>query len=86
MPGKGIGHITAISNAVIRMGYFPIQWKVAQIIMIEKPGKLLEEASSYRPTSILPIMSKILEKAMLERLRPILEENRILPDQQFGFR
>jgi hypothetical protein len=31
-------------------------------------------------------MSKIFEKAMLKRLRPILEENWILPDHQFGFR
>jgi hypothetical protein len=53
--------------------------------MIPKPGKPLEEASSYRPISLLPIMSKIFEKAVLRRLRPILEENRILPDHQFGF-
>jgi hypothetical protein len=31
-------------------------------------------------------MSKILEKVMLKRLRPILEENRIMPDHLFGFR
>jgi hypothetical protein len=31
-------------------------------------------------------MGKTFEKAMLKRLRPILEENRILPDRQFGFR
>jgi hypothetical protein len=53
--------------------------------MIPKPHKPLEEASSYRPISLLPIMNKILEEAMLERSRPILEENRILPEHQFGF-
>jgi hypothetical protein len=54
--------------------------------MIPKPGKQLEEATSYRPISLLPIMSKIFEKAMLKRLRPILKETKILPDHQFGFR
>jgi hypothetical protein len=54
--------------------------------MIPKLGKPLEEATSYRPISLLPIMSKIFEKAMLKRLRPILEKNRILSDYQFGFR
>jgi hypothetical protein len=54
--------------------------------MIPKPGKSLEEASSYRPINLLPIMSKIFEKATLKGWRPILEENRILPDNQFGFR
>jgi hypothetical protein len=54
--------------------------------MIPKTGKPLEETSSYRSINLLPIMSKILEKAMPKRLCPILEENRILPDHQFGFR
>jgi hypothetical protein len=83
MPIKGIVHLTTICNSIIRMGYFPVQRKVAQIIMIPKPGKPLEEVSSYRP---IPIMCKMFEKAVLKRLRPILEENRILPDHQFGFR
>jgi hypothetical protein len=86
MPKKGIVHLTTIYNAIIRTGYFPVQWKVTQFIMSPKPGKQLEEASSYRPISLLPIMSKIFEKTVLKRLRPILEENRILPDHQFGLR
>jgi hypothetical protein len=62
MPRKCIVHLTTICNAIIRTGYFPVKWKVAQIIMIPKPGKSLEEASSYRPISLPPIMSKIFEK------------------------
>jgi hypothetical protein len=38
--------------------------------MIPKSGKPLEEASSYRPISLLPIMSKIFEKAVLKRSNP----------------
>jgi hypothetical protein len=86
MPRKGIVHLTYICNSIIRTGYLPAQWKVPQIIMIPKPGKSPEEVVSYRPTSLLPIMSNIFEKAMLKRLCPTLEENRILPDHQFGFR
>jgi hypothetical protein len=78
MARKGIVHLTTICNAIIRTGYFPVQWKVAQIIMIPKPEKSLEEASSYRQISLLTIMSKIFEKAVLKRLRPILEETRII--------
>jgi hypothetical protein len=54
--------------------------------MIPKPGKPPEEASSHRQISLLPKMSKISEKAMLKRLRPILEEIRILLCHQCGFR
>jgi hypothetical protein len=75
MPRKGIVHLTTICSAIIRMGYFLVQWKVTQIIMIPKPGKPLEEASSYRLISLLPMMSENFEKAMLKRLCAILEEN-----------
>jgi hypothetical protein len=45
MPRKGIVHLIPICHAIIRMGYFPVQWKVAQIITIPKNGKPLEEAA-----------------------------------------
>jgi hypothetical protein len=85
MPRRGIVHPTTVCNAIIGKGYFPVQWKVAQVIMIPKLGKQLEEANSYRPISLPPIMIKIFEKALLKRLRPILEENRIILDHQLDF-
>jgi hypothetical protein len=75
MPRKGIVHLTSIRNYIIRTGYFSVQWKVAQIIMIPKSGKPLEEVGSYRPIGLPAITSKIFEKARLKRLRPILEGN-----------
>lgn len=54
--------------------------------MILKPGKSLEDPKSYRPISLLPIISKMLEKLFLRRLLPIIEERKIIPDHQFGFR
>jgi hypothetical protein len=86
MPRKGIVQLTTICNAIIRTWFSPVQWSVAQIIIISKPSKPLGEARSYRPISQLAIMSNILEKSMIKRLRPIEDENRILPDHQFGFR
>jgi hypothetical protein len=41
---------------------------------------------SYRPISLLPIMSKLLEKLLFERLQPIIENRQLIPDYQFGFR
>jgi hypothetical protein len=31
--------LTILFNAILRTGIFPDQWKVAQIILIPKPGK-----------------------------------------------
>lgn len=86
LPEKVLRLITFIFNAMLRIGYFPDQWKVAQIIVIPKPGKPPNEVASYRPISLLPIISKIFEKLFLKRLQPILKENEIIPIYQFGFR
>jgi hypothetical protein len=67
-------------------GYFPAQWKVAKIILHLKFGKPPNEPMFYRPISLLPILSKVYEKLLLYRLLPIIENRRLLPDHQFGFR
>ena len=83
---KGIRFITYIFNAILRTSYFPDQWKTAQIIMIPKPGKDLNLVESYRPISLLPALSKVFEKLFMKRLGPVLMENKLLPNHQFGFR
>jgi len=70
----------------LRIGYFPGQWKVSQIIPILKPGKPAEEVTSYTPISLLPILSKLFEKIFLTRIQPILHDKRVIPDHQLGFR
>ena len=86
LPITGLKFITQLFNAVLRHSYFPKQWKVAEIILIPKPGKPLEEVTSYRPISLLPILSKTFEKLFLKRLKPILAQKHLIPDHQFGFR
>ena len=83
---KGVRAITRIYNAILRIEYFPCHWKVGQIVLIAKPGKTPEDIVSYRPISLLPILSKILEKILLQRLTPVIEENKLIPSHQFGFR
>jgi hypothetical protein len=39
LPTIGIKYLTQLFNVVLLKGYFPAQWKVAQIIFILKPGK-----------------------------------------------
>lgn len=60
--------------------------KLAQITMLLKPGKDPHQTSSYRPMSLLPVLSKILEKIIHNRLKPIIEKQELIPAHQFGFR
>jgi hypothetical protein len=65
----GIKYLTQLFNAVLLKAYFPAKWKVVQIILILKPGKPHNELTSYRPISLLPIVSKVFEKMLLKRLK-----------------
>jgi hypothetical protein len=50
-----------------------------------KPGKPLNELLSYRPISLLPIVSKVFEK-LLKRLLKMVENNGFIAHHQFSFR
>ena len=67
------------------MGVFPDQLKIAKIVPVFKAGnkKIL---NNYRPISILPAFSKILEKLVSIRLINFLESQNILYKHQYGFR
>jgi hypothetical protein len=86
VPIIGIKYLTQLFNAVLLKGYFPAQWKVTQIILILKPGNPPNELTSYRPISLLPIVSKVFEKLLLKWLLPVVANNRLIPNHPFGFR
>jgi hypothetical protein len=86
LPQKGKRASAQIYNAILRLEYFPRYWKIGQIIMIVKSGKNPTEVTSYRPISLLTLLSKILEKILPRRMTPILTAKQLLPDNQFGFR
>jgi len=67
LPKEGLVNLMYISKAKIRLEYWPKSLKIAQIIMIPKPGKNPMDVSSYRPISLLPTISKVLEKLILKK-------------------
>lgn len=86
LPEKAYGAVTILFNALLRLGHVPGIWKVAQIILIQKPGKDPVEVTSYRPISLLPELWKLFERLLLEGMRPMLQEENVIPKHQFGFR
>ena len=56
--------LTHIINLSIETQQFPTSWKTAKIIPLHKKDDPLNP-KNYRPVAILPILSKILEKAAL---------------------
>ena len=63
---------------------FPDDLKIAKVTPIYKGGDN-SDVSYYRPISVLPCFSKILEHLMYNRLYKYLKENNIVYEKQFGF-
>ncbi|GJQ87739.1 hypothetical protein Trydic_g3832 [Trypoxylus dichotomus] len=75
-----------IINGVLRYQHFPQTWKHATVIVLHKTGKPKDSTGGYRPISLLPGLSKVLEKVIERRLLEVVSEKEILPGFQFGFR
>jgi len=86
LPKKAILFITHIYNSILRTTYFPVLWKYSIIKMILKPQKPPNLPTSYRPISLLPLLSKVFEKILLRRLLNSTDIEKLIPHHQFGFR
>ena len=75
---------SVIANSSFLEGIFPDKLKFAKVTPIHK-GKSKLQCNNYRPISILPIFSKILEKLMNSRLVRFLGINDIIYKHQYGF-
>lgn len=77
--------LTKVINQSISESTFPSVLKTAVVRPIHKSGDKLQ-VSNYRPISILPSISKVLEKVVAEQLTEHLDAMEALHPLQFGFR
>ena len=69
----------------LSQGCFPHELKISKIIPICKSGDRTL-FNNYRPISLLPLFSKVMERLMYDRLSDFLVKYSILYSFQFGFR
>ena len=62
----------------MRLQYFTLLWKYAEMVMVPKPNKPENVINS----SILCCLSKIIEKLFLRRLQKILDNKKVIPEYQ----
>ena len=72
-------------NISLHTGVFPETLKDARVFPIHKGGPS-EDPSNYRPISILPIVSKVIEKHVTKHLFAYLNKYKLLHETQSGFR
>ncbi len=85
LPPRSLTIIQEIFNKSWKSGSFPDCWKKAIIHPIPKvnPPTAVDH---YRPISLLPIMGKLLEKIITNRITSFTDKNNILPKYQYGFK
>ena len=69
----------------MKLRVFPEKLKLLNVTPVFKSGKN-ELGTNYRPISVLPCFSKILERIMYNRLYEYLTKNILLVEKLFGFR
>ena len=77
--------ITHIINLSLTQGSFPSCWKYAKVIPLLKKGDPLSP-KNYRPVALLPILSKILEKAVFNQIVEYLDREHLLHPNHHGSR
>ena len=73
-----------IFNVSLQNRTFPDESKLARVTPLLENGSD-SDLGNYRPISVLPCFSKILEKIMYNRLYKHLSDNNVLYKKQFGF-
>ena len=78
-------YLTVIVNTSIVTNAYPELWKIPHVIPVYKSGDT-DDVSNYRPISLLPILSKVLEKIIANQLNEFLDKNNLISISQHGFR
>ena len=73
-----------IFKASLEEGIFSEKLKIAKVIPVFKNGDK-ENIENYRPISILPVFSKVLERIMYNSLYEYFMNNNLLHKNQFAF-
>ena len=77
--------LTLIFNQCMTLSCFPDEWKTAKVVPLYKNGQR-NIPGNYRPISILPAISKIMERILYNQLYSYLTKFELLSDSQYGFR
>ena len=72
-------------NDSINSGKVPDLWKIGTIVPLQKDGDK-NDVPNLKPVTLLPIIGKLLEKIINNRLMNYLEIKNILEKKQGGFR
>ena len=78
--------LAELFNKCLNQSCFPDCWKTSSVVPVFKNVGERFKAKSYRPFSLLSVVSKVLEKLVNNRIFDHLEKFDLFSDLQYGFR
>ena len=81
-----IYNMASIFNQSLNLSYFPDCWKTAKVLPLPKKDKDHSNPTNYRPISLTPSLSKAYEMLIEKSIRHFSDREKIIPDNQFGFK
>ena len=77
--------LTCIVNQILETGIFPEKLKLAKVIPVYKKDEKFK-LNNYRPISVLPSMSKVVERVIHQQLHSYFDKHKLYFQGQYGFR
>ena len=78
--------LAELFNKCLKVSCFPDCWKVSSVVPVFKNVGERSTAKSYRPVSLLSVVSKVFEKLLNNRIVDHLEKYGLFSDFQHGFK
>ena len=75
--------LSVIFNLTIQQNVIPAEWKKAKVTPLHKSG-LKDDPRNYRPISVLPVVSKVLERLIRKQLASFFDDHNLLCKLQSG--
>lgn len=80
-------HLTRLFNLIVKNEYIPQSWKHGVIVTIHKgKNKPKRDVNSYRGITLLPVVFKVFEMLLANRLEDILDSTSFPSKQQMAYR
>ena len=77
--------ITNTPNNCIKANSFRKMWKIARILPTSKV-KVPTKPWDYRPISVLPVLSKVFERIVLDQVKQFIDKHEVYQSTQSGYR
>ena len=77
-------HVRNIFQACLQHEHFPTAFRVAEVVLLPKPGRDLSTPKGWRPISLLSCLGKGLERIIAKRMAWSVIEHEVVPRQLFG--